>query len=296
MNMTKIAKVLMGLLVLSVACNNEKETPNGFKYSVIKAGDGVIAKPDEIMVFDFVMKDSKDSVWRDTRDQGFPGFIMVADSSQIATEDGIMQMLRMCSKGDSVSATMPIPKFFKDFVKQPVPPGVDSTRSLTYIFKIHNIMDEDKFRAYQTELLEKRANSMKEKEAKQIDEYLTKNNLTAQTDSSGLRYIVHTSKGGGQHPTTNSCVDVNYVGKVMSSGLVFDQNPKMSFPLGNMIPGWKIGIPLIGVGDSATLIIPSGLAYGAQGIPGLIPSDAVLLFDVKLLKVGTFDPQTRTCK
>src|SRR5262245_1843876 len=123
MNMTKIAKVLMmGLLVLSVACNNEKETPNGFKYSVLKAGDGVIARPEEILVFDFQMKDSKDSIWRDTRDQGFPGFIMVADSSQIATEDGIMQMLRMCSKGDSVSATMPIPKFFKDFVKQPIPP------------------------------------------------------------------------------------------------------------------------------------------------------------------------------
>ena len=47
MNMTKLANVLIGLLLLCAACKNseEKETPNGFKFQVVKAGDGVKPKP-----------------------------------------------------------------------------------------------------------------------------------------------------------------------------------------------------------------------------------------------------------
>jgi len=296
MNMTKIAKVLIGfLLVISLACTNEKETPNGFKFSVLEAGNGVTARPKEILVFDFLMKDSKDSVWRDTHDQGFPGYIMIADSTQIATEDGIMQMLRMCSKGDSVKATMTIPEFFKDFVKQPIPPGIDSTRSLTYYFKIHEVMDMEKFKTYQQDMMANKAKTQKLKDAKLIEDYLVANNITAQSDTSGLRYVIHDNKGG-QKPTAGACVEVAYVGKMMKDGSIFDKNDKLSFPLEGVIRGWQYGIPLMGVGDSMTLYIPSSLAYGSQGIPGAIPPDAILVFDVRLLGTGVFDPATRTCK
>ena len=82
--MNKSAYAFIGLVTLLTACGKtEKETPNGFKFTVVESGDGVLAKPSEIMVFDFVMKDSKDSVWQSTYTEEMPGYLMIADTAAI---------------------------------------------------------------------------------------------------------------------------------------------------------------------------------------------------------------------
>ena len=49
--MIRVSYVLVGLLLLCVACNSqtEKETPNGFKYKVVKAGDGKCAAAGQLL-------------------------------------------------------------------------------------------------------------------------------------------------------------------------------------------------------------------------------------------------------
>ena len=82
----------------------------------------------------------------------------------------------------------------------------------------------------------------------------------------------------------------------MSDGSEFDSGKNISFPLTSVIDGWKIGIPLLDVGDSATLYIPSGLAYGYYGYPPEIPGNANLIFNVGLTKVGTtYKTSDRSC-
>jgi FKBP-type peptidyl-prolyl cis-trans isomerase len=295
MNMMKI-HVLIGLLLLCVACkNSEKETPSGLKFTVIKAGNGVLPKKEDIVVFDFVMKDSKDSVWNDTHEAGMPGVVMIADSATLASEDGMTQMFRMLSKGDSVRVTLPMKKFFSDLVKAPIPPTIDSTLSISYFIQVRDIMKMDQFRQYQTELMEKKKERQKKKDDQTIAKYLSEKNIKAQIDTSGIHYVIHKSSGG-QKPTDSSCVEVDYSGKFMKDGRLFDQN-KIAFSLTQVIPGWRIAIPMLGIGDSGTFYIPSGLAYGPQGYPGAIPPDAILIFDVKLLGTGNaVDEKTRTCK
>src|SRR5687768_14669117 len=98
--MNKSAYACIGLLTLLMACTqNEKETPNGLKYTLINAGDGVIPNTSEIIVFDWQIKDSNDSVWQETFSKGIPSAAQIADSSQLQNEDGLTQMLRMLSKG-----------------------------------------------------------------------------------------------------------------------------------------------------------------------------------------------------
>jgi len=294
----KIANALMGLLLLlSVACTNSKETPNGFKFKVHESGDGVLAKPQEILVFNFLMKDSKDSVWQSTFKEEMPGYLMIAadDSLTKASEDGMIQMFRMLSKGDSVSATIPMKTFFDDMVRAPMPPGVDSTMSISYFIRVTDIMAMDKFREYQGELLKKKTEKQKTIDDEAIKKYLADNNITAQSDSSGLYYVMHTTKGG-QKPTAENCVTVNYSGKLLADGKEFDSGEGISFPLQGVISGWRLAIPKLGIGDSATFYIPSGLAYGPQGARGAIPPNSVLIFTVELQKIGQgYDRKTQSC-
>jgi FKBP-type peptidyl-prolyl cis-trans isomerase len=297
MNMMKITNVLIGLLLLCAACNNsEKKTPNGFAFNIIKAGDGVVAKKDEILVFDFTLRDAKDSLWSDTYKEGMPAAVQIADSAAQATENGMLQMFRMLSKGDSVSATMTTGKFFKDIVRAPAPQGMDTAMNISYFIQVKEIFTMDKFKAYQDELTNKKKAGQKTKDQDIIKKYLADNNITAQQDTSGLHYVLHTNKGGVK-PNASQCVEVKYAGKFMADGKIFDQSEKIAFPLMNVIAGWRLGIPLLGIGDSATLFIPSTLGYGAEGYPGAIPPNAILIFDVELLSVGAgYDQATQSCK
>ena len=109
-----------------------------------------------------------------------------------------------------------------------------------------------------------------------------------QTES-GLRYkIIH--KGDGKAAEKGKTVAVHYKGQ-LADGTVFDSSYKRKDPLefkvgvGQVISGWDEGICLLNVGDKARLVIPSNLGYGAQGAGGVIPPNAILVFDVELMDV-----------
>ena len=54
--------------------------------------------------------------------------------------------------------------------------------------------------------------------------------------------------------------------------------------VGEVIKGWDIGLVGIQVGGERRLHIPSNLAYGSKGVPG-IPPNSDLVFDVKCLEI-----------
>jgi FK506-binding protein 1 len=55
---------------------------------------------------------------------------------------------------------------------------------------------------------------------------------------------------------------------------------------GEVIQGWDEGLMKVSVGQRAKLTIPAEMGYGAKGVPGCIPPNSVLVFDVELLKVS----------
>jgi FKBP-type peptidyl-prolyl cis-trans isomerase FkpA len=123
------------------------------------------------------------------------------------------------------------------------------------------------------------------KNDKEITDYITKNNLTAQKSNTGLYYII-TEPGTGTQPTASSNVTVAYKG-YFSNGDVFDQSKPegISFGLNQVIKGWTEGIPYFKTGGSAILLVPAHLGYGNNAV-GPIPGGSVLIFDVKLISVN----------
>jgi len=116
-----------------------------------------------------------------------------------------------------------------------------------------------------------------------IRQYLEEHQLDATKHASGLYYII-TDEGTGNHPNINSTVTVQYKG-YFTNGNVFDETEpgkSATFPLKNLIEGWKIGIPLLKPGGEGTFFIPSALGYGKQGSSS-IPSNTVLIFEIVLV-------------
>ncbi|MCH4564641.1 FKBP-type peptidyl-prolyl cis-trans isomerase [Halomonas sp. EGI 63088] len=109
------------------------------------------------------------------------------------------------------------------------------------------------------------------------------------TDS-GLQYKV-LEAGDGASPGPESNVEVHYEGTLID-GTVFDSSyargEPVNFRVGQVIEGWQEALQLMSVGDTWEIVIPSELAYGAQG-QGPIGPHETLIFKVELLDVDDAD-------
>lgn len=107
-----------------------------------------------------------------------------------------------------------------------------------------------------------------------------------QTTESGLQYEI-LEYTEGEKPKADSVVRVNYVG-TFADGSPFDSSGEEGgsyIPLEMVIHGWTEGLMLMSPGSQYRLFIPSDLAYGSDGIQGIIPPYSPLIFTVELLEI-----------
>lgn len=104
---------------------------------------------------------------------------------------------------------------------------------------------------------------------------------------SGLQYKV-VKAGSGRSPAATDTVTVHYRGRLLD-GREFDSSYKRGeptrFPVNQVIPGWQEALQLMKPGDKWEVYIPSDLAYGQQGSGPVIGPNAMLIFEMELLKV-----------
>lgn len=97
------------------------------------------------------------------------------------------------------------------------------------------------------------------------------------------------NEGDGQtFPKSGQTVKCHYVltlkgGKQVDSSR--DRGKPFEFKIGKgqVIKGWDEGVAKMSVGQRAILTISPDMGYGKNGVPGAIPGDATLVFDVELL-------------
>jgi peptidylprolyl isomerase len=97
-------------------------------------------------------------------------------------------------------------------------------------------------------------------------------------------------EGTGAQPEVTDKVKVHYEGRLQSDGTVFDssreRNESFVFEIsGEVIEGWKLGIPTMKVGEIAEFTIAPEYAYGEAGSPPKIPENATLIFNIELMEI-----------
>lgn len=90
---------------------------------------------------------------------------------------------------------------------------------------------------------------------------------------------------------TGDFLHIHYRGYLEDGGAEFDNSYKRGSPLtftlgqGQVIQGWDKGLLGVCEGEKRKLIIPPDLGYGPQGAPPSIPPNAVLIFEVEVVKI-----------
>jgi len=255
-----------------------------------------------------VYSDISDTILIDTRET-MPR-TQIFDS--VSTPIGYYNMIRQLKNGDSLVIRILAENAFKN---SPVdmPSYLKTGRYLYTHVKLLNIFSTSeeadsantaetimaKPRMYQKQMAEVEksvaANKLQiEKDSKIISDYLARNNIKATKTAWGT-YISIIKEGLGEKIDSTKIVKVNYTGRNLVSGKVFDSNTDPKFMHVNplevnmgefgIIFGWIDALLHLKKGTKATIYVPSSLAYGESGNGERIKPNENLIFNISVLDV-----------
>ncbi len=116
------------------------------------------------------------------------------------------------------------------------------------------------------------------------------------TETVSSTILVHADENAPS-PKAGDRATVHYSGRLQNAdgteGKEFDSSRKRGTPFdfvvgkGYVIKGWDIAVAQMKVGETRKVIIPASLGYGMRGVPGVIPQNATLIFDIELLDIAS---------
>ena len=206
--------------------------------------------------------------------------------------------LAMMHKGDSASFIVNTDSTFKYMFMQPtLPAEFNSTDVMRFEIKVVDFMPEKVYaQNFANDVKNRNAVRITQLQndhpeetataAKELANYLAKNNIVVMPTETGLYYVV-TEPGNGEKPEVGKPVTMHYTGKLLN-GTVFDSSVERNQPfkfvlgVGQVIPGWDEGVQLMSKGEKGVLYIPYYLGYGERQAGDKIVPYSNLMFEVEL--------------
>ncbi|MDB5132408.1 MAG: fkpA 1 [Mucilaginibacter sp.] len=276
------------------AQNNLQRTPKGASYQIFTQSPGEKLKLNDVVTFQFIQKNYKDSVLFSTYAAGHPVQVQIVPSKGVAD---LMEIFPLLAVKDSVLIKVPVDSIFAGHEDQR-PPFLPKGTAIAFILKIERAQTLDEAIAERNAAVDK----IKAAEKADAAKYIADHKLLVKTTPSGLKYVI-TKPSAKLKPLKGDTLLVNYAGRT-TDGKLFDssiesvaksgglQQPGRTYePLQvivgttSIIQGWDEGLLLLNEGSKAKFIIPSSLGYGEHGNGDAIPPYSTLVFDIELVKV-----------
>ena len=284
--------IVLSLFMFLFSCvDKEKTLDNGVKIKYLKRGDGQQINDGEIVMlnlqyFDYDGNELLDKTGKDP--------VVLQKDSSWKVNGIIYEVINNLGNGDSVFFQLTTEQFFKNAPQAVEMPDSVKNKLISFYCGVQDIMSQQEFEDFQSEQYEKMQIEMEQNNEQQlsidlelIENYLKENNIDATKAESGLHYEI-TKIGNGDNAASGNNVTVHYTGMLLN-GEVFDSSVErdqpFSFQLGQgmVIRGWDEGITYFNKGAKGKIYIPSSLGYGPSGAGGVIPPNAVLIFEIEVL-------------
>jgi FKBP-type peptidyl-prolyl cis-trans isomerase FkpA len=287
-NLMFLALAAIGL----ASCNGGyKKGNNGMLYNIYTEKSGPRIKEGDFVLANLVIKNDADSVLLSTYEQGRPSPMLLPKPQ---FKGDIYEAITLLTEGDSASIKLSADSIFKTAQRPPNFKG----KSVIYDLKIIKVipkgtMTEQVFQTTITKYMADMTDIEKKSEPAKIKKYIDDKKLNLTKTDSGLYYTI-TKAGAGANIAKGDTAVINYTGTLLN-GKVFDTSSKeeatkaklpgldqrpfapirIAVGEGKVIRGWDEGLLLLNKGAKATFVVPSNLAYGAQGngpIAGYTPT------------------------
>lgn len=287
--------ILFSLLTILTSCGNSDYIRNedGLIYRIIKTGNGDLIKPgtflevhQTIEMDDTVFFSSFGKIptygFFDSLNSPSHDFLDILPKMRVGDSAIVIRSIDTLAKRGVIS-------FNNRFKKGTT---LKVTIKVLAVFNSEAASDEERLK--KNEIFSKG-------EVAEIEQYLSAKGVKNYLKTDKGVFIVVDKEGNGPKADSGLVVSVNYTGTLMD-GQKFDSNldsafghlTPFNFRVGNheVIEGWDIGIRELKAGSKAHLYIPSLLGYGIQGSPPKIPPYSHLIFDIEVLGVKPFVPDT----
>ncbi len=209
-------------------------------------------------------------------------------------EGDIYEGLRMLVKGDSATLVVDAVDFFVKTANQPqAPEFVSEGDEMTFEVKIREIQTEEEVQAAERERLMKR----QQEERELIVNYVHDNEITVEPTESGIYYI-EKKQGKGNTPAEEQWVNVHYTVYTLEGERLFstrDRGEPIDFQIGKRFEneGFQEVVGLMREGGVSEALVPSSMAFGAQGAGQVIQPFTPLYYEIELIDVMTVDEWDR---
>lgn len=277
---------LATFVIVFTSCNQVKKTPGGIEYKIIKAGNGTRIAGGDMVFFKLIAKNADSVIMNSANSSEFGNYR--AQINEKFVQGNFDEVMTMLGPDDSAFFKINADTFYLNYFHQPTPAFIKKATTVDFYVHIDSVITKATMDARKLETEKKN----KEKEAAEpalIEEYVKNSGKNFTKTASGMYYLV-TKKTSGKLPASGDMISANYTG-MLFNGTVFDTNTKsgkpFEFALGGhqVIAGWDEAFALLHEGETATLVIPSSLAYGSQNAGPEIGPFTPLVFDVELLKI-----------
>ncbi|MCF8219122.1 MAG: FKBP-type peptidyl-prolyl cis-trans isomerase [Bacteroidales bacterium] len=275
----------LGILVmvsLFFACNQGphpeySQTENGLYYKFIQENQEG-AQLDSGDVITLKMKYyTPDSVYFNSSEDVRGDFQLSIQQPQNSMD--IFAALNMMKVGDSATFIIPPDSFLGPAAKSPM----DTIDELFVDIKIQTRTPLEQFLEEQAK--NRKLNQKREKE--KIDNYLSKEGLSADTLSNGI-YVLKHSKTSGVPVESGKVALLSFTGELLNGEVFQPQSPEFPYVVGETPDypfKWDAALKTMKKGEKATFLLPSDQALGAKGEENIIPPYSPLILEITVKDV-----------